>query len=115
MGKTQENKSAAPGAADSIETLESALKANTAKDNQIKELESQIGESKNVITDLKKQLEEALIVKEDKSAKPVVTVDGVKYAIQHGAHPHSVADIKKDPSLAKEILKITGQKALLKL
>jgi hypothetical protein len=71
--------------------------------------------AKGVIGTLKGQLKAAQEVKAGKTDKPGFELGGVKYVINHGAHPHSIADIQKSPDLQSEILAIEGQNAISKL
>lgn len=80
-----------------------------------KDLSADLEQAKGVITGLKQQLADALDVKASKSDRAIVAVGNVKYVVHHGAYPHSIQDIVDNPELAKDILKIAGQKALVKL
>jgi hypothetical protein len=73
---------------------------------------AQLAEAAETVQELKAQLASALDIKADASKKPVVEIDGQKYEVNHGSHPHSAEKISKDPELAKSILKIKGQNVL---
>lgn len=78
-------------------------------------LQEQLDESAEMITDLKKQLEDALNFKATKVGKLVVTIDKVKYQVNHGAHPYTAKQLAEDPEKARPFLKIAGQNVLTKL
>ncbi len=82
---------------------------------ELQEARSDLSIYKEVIVDLKNQLEAALEKKEVASPLPVITIEKVKYQVVHGSHPHSAKEIAESPELAKEIMKIKGQNAIVKL
>ncbi|MGY0037650.1 hypothetical protein [Pedobacter sp. NJ-S-72] len=80
-----------------------------------KEMQDNFDQFNQTVEELKNQLEEALNVKESKTDALMVTVDEVKYVVNHGAHPYSREEIADSPEIAKSILKIQGQNAISKL
>ncbi|MBS7565142.1 hypothetical protein KHS38_12075 [Mucilaginibacter sp. Bleaf8] len=99
-------------------TVDLTAELETWKSN-FADLQEEFDEYKEVaeptIAELKLQLNDALTIKEQSSSKRVVTVDGQKFVVNHGAHPYSAKEIAADPGIAKAILKIKGQQALTKL
>jgi hypothetical protein len=95
-----------------IKKLETALEE--AK-KQIDKYVANEDQAKGIIGTLKGQLTKAMDTKAAKTEKPTFDHDGVKYVINHGAHPHTVEEIQKSPGLQQEILAIDGQQAISKL
>lgn len=103
--------------------LQDQLKAHEAEltqlDATVKTLNDTIAEERKVAADtikeLKAELETALDVKLSKTDKLVITINKVRYVINHGAHPYTANQLAENEDACKAILKIEGQNAITKL
>jgi UDP-glucose 6-dehydrogenase len=114
MEENKQTTGAVQGAAPA--TIEEALPVIAELQKTNGDLATSLNDAKTVIAELKEQLESAKTDAAAQSTVPVVTIDGVKYQVNHGALGiGSPADIVANPDLGKKILAIEGQQALTKI